>query len=203
METRSAAGLLSWLRRWRLIRWWLRLILPPVMLPFELLQFALRKFIYSDFNLNYKNINRIRLRIKKSILAPAEAYILRFQHLVDFVLQQIENKYLAPSAVLPIGSPSLIQITEIQKNEMNKPENRKHSLVSQRKISASVEPLDLAIDNLRIERERNINDEENRNVVLRKLINEREDAVLSFHYREDETNEVFFYFKDLENFLFF
>ncbi|KAF7634809.1 PNPLA domain-containing protein [Meloidogyne graminicola] len=100
METRSAAGLLSWLRRWRLIRWWLRLILPPVMLPFELLQFALRK---------------IRLRIKKSILAPAEAYILRFQHLVDFVLQQIENKYLAPSAVLPIGSPSLIQITEIQK----------------------------------------------------------------------------------------
>ncbi|KAF7630773.1 PNPLA domain-containing protein [Meloidogyne graminicola] len=175
METRSAAGLLSWLRRWRLIRWWLRLILPPVMLPFELLQFALRK---------------IRLRIKKSILAPAEAYILRFQHLVDFVLQQIENKYLAPSAVLPIGSPSLIQITEIQKNEMNKPENRKHSLVSQRKISASVEPLDLAIDNLKIERERNINDEENRNVVLRKLINEREDAVLSFHYREDETNEL-------------
>ncbi|CAK5046078.1 unnamed protein product [Meloidogyne enterolobii] len=132
METRSAAGLLSWLRRWRLIRWWLRLILPPIMLPFELMQFALRK---------------LRARIKKSILAPTEAILLRFQHLIDFILQQIENKYIAPSAVIAVGSPSLIQITESQKINEIKNERKKSIASLQRKISASIEPLDLAIDN--------------------------------------------------------
>uniref|UniRef100_A0A915M696 Uncharacterized protein n=1 Tax=Meloidogyne javanica TaxID=6303 RepID=A0A915M696_MELJA len=178
METRSAAGLLSWLRRWRLIRWWLRLILPPIMLPFELMQFALRK---------------LRARIKKSILAPTEAILLRFQHLIDFMLQQIENKYIAPSAVIAVGSPSLIQITESQKINEIKNERKKSLASLQRKISASIEPLDLAIDNYK-NVERVIEEDETekgaRNV-LQKLVNcEEEDAILQFTYREDETNEA-------------
>nr|CAD2167001.1 unnamed protein product [Meloidogyne enterolobii] len=182
METRSAAGLLSWLRRWRLIRWWLRLILPPIMLPFELMQFALRK---------------LRARIKKSILAPTEAILLRFQHLIDFILQQIENKYIAPSAVIPIGSPSLIQITESQKINEIKNERKKSLASLQRKISASIEPLDLAIDNYKnVERgNKNVIEEDETEKgarhVLQKLVNcEEEDAILQFTYREDETNEL-------------
>ena len=130
-------------------------------------------------------------------MAPTEAILLRFQHLIDFILQQIENKYIAPSAVIPIGSPSLIQITESQKINEIKNERKKSLASLQRKISASIEPLDLAIDNYK-----NV-DRGNKNVIeedetekgarhiLQKLVNcEEEDAILQFTFREDETNEA-------------
>ena len=130
-------------------------------------------------------------------MAPTEAILLRFQHLIDFILQQIENKYIAPSAVIPIGSPSLIQITESQKINEIKNERKKSLASLQRKISASIEPLDLAIDNYKnVERgNKNVIEEDETEKgarhVLQKLVNcEEEDAILQFTYREDETNEA-------------
>ena len=130
-------------------------------------------------------------------MAPTEAILLRFQHLIDFMLQQIENKYIAPSAVIAVGSPSLIQITESQKINEIKNERKKSLASLQRKISASIEPLDLAIDNYKnVERgNKNVIEEDEtekgaRNV-LQKLVNcEEEDAILQFTFREDETNEA-------------
>lgn len=75
---------------------------------------------------------------------------------------------------------------------------RKLSLAQQRKVSTSIAPLDLAIDGLDIggpkmeemEEEKNGKvEEEEAKRVLHEFC-ERHDAVLAFHYRDDQTNEA-------------
>jgi hypothetical protein len=164
--------------------------------------------------------------LKQTALAPTEAYLLRFQHFIDFLLTEVENRRLllqngsaadaipsAPvgvfrSALLPIGPLSALHLTTVEGGEKTAandiPSARKISICQQRKMSTSVAPLDLAIpigQQMMMTEEdeggrKGGEGEEERKMekaektrVLQEFC-ERHEAVLAFHYRDDETNEA-------------
>jgi hypothetical protein len=191
--------------------------MPPMLLPFELLQFTLRKLVsIFTFKKRYPN-RRIRSWLKRTALAPAEAYLVRFQLLVDFLLQEIEQRCLLhsptaapagvfPFSVLPVGPLSALRLTDSSQpaavaggspsvSTTSVPPQRKLSLISQRKMSTTVAPLDLAIPSSITGEEEEGQEEdaklrrEDSKRVLQQFC-ERHDAVLAFHYMDDETNQA-------------